>query len=51
MFIYAEILIKIEKLSHLFGKFYKSLGEFLAVAFYGCLSIPASGIPTIHHVM
>lgn len=51
MFIYAEILITIEKLSHLFGKFYKSLGEFLAVAFYGCLSIPASGIPTIHHVM
>ena len=47
----AEILITMEKLSHLFGKVYKSLGEFLAVAFYGCLSIPASRIPTINHVM
>lgn len=45
------MLNHIQEIFHLFGKLHKSLREFLIVTFYGCLSILATSISTVHHVV
>lgn len=41
----------VQEILYLFGKFHKGPGEFLVVTVYGCLSILATGIPAVHHVV